>query len=115
MSMLVLIVALFLVTLVVLALVPVVIAVLRVARRRSLEKSSPSRQAEARVMDKRAQLGPTGTARSQRYFATFQFPDGNRLELEVSGPEWGMLVVADEGVLQWRGPRYLGFSRAIMR
>lgn len=115
MNMMLAVIILVLVAFIVLALIPVVISILRVARRRSLEKASPARQAEARIMDKRTQLAPVGTTQAQRYYATFQFPDGGRLELEVSGLEWGMLVVGDEGVLEWQGPRYRGFSRAILR
>lgn len=95
---------------------PVVIAVLRVARRRRQVAASPHLRAEAVVVDKRTRVmandrGPT----DQTYFATFQFPDGNRLELEVPGRESGLLVVGDRGSLDWQGPRYLGFAREILR
>jgi hypothetical protein len=95
---------------------PVVIAVLRVARRRRRIAASPHLRAEAVVVDKRTKViandrGPT----DQTYFATFQFPDGNRLELEVPGSESGLLVVGDQGALDWQGPRYLGFAREILR
>lgn len=109
--------AIGLMVLVILALIaiPTVLAIVRVARRRSRERSSPELQAEARVVHKRSQL--TGGPRDahQRYYVTFQFPDGNRLELEVPPSEAGILVVGDEGRLDWRGPRYLGFAREILR
>ncbi len=104
------------VTIVILVLVPAVVAVLRVARRHAQADASPLRNDEAVVLDKRTHIeaverGPAG----QRYYVTFQFNDGRRVELEVSGPESGLLVVGDHGTLAWRGPRYLGFTREIMR
>lgn len=100
----------------VLVLIPVVVAALRVARRRSIEKNSPRVQADARVVDKRTLVrgGGSGPA-EQSYYVTFQFPDGHRLELEVSGHESGLLVPGDEGSLDWQGPRYFGFAREILR
>ncbi|HEY3546604.1 MAG TPA: DUF2500 domain-containing protein [Propionicimonas sp.] len=94
--------------------IPVVIAVLRVARRRSIEKRSPLSRAEARVVDKRTELAG-GRAEDQRYYVTFEFPTGNRLELEVPGRESGVLVVGDQGTVAWQGPRYLGFAREVLR
>jgi hypothetical protein len=103
-----------LVTLVVLLGIPLVIAMLRVARRWRIEKQSPLAKAEARVVDKRTELAG-GRADDQRYYVTFEFPTGQRLELEGSGRNSGVLVVGDQGTLAWQGPRYLGFAREILR
>ncbi len=48
---------------------------------------------------------------STRYYATFQFASGDRVELHVSGYEYGMLVEGDQGELTFQGTRYLGFQR----
>lgn len=48
---------------------------------------------------------------STRYYATFQFESGDRLELQLPGAEYGMLVEGDTGELTFQGTRYLGFSR----
>ena len=48
---------------------------------------------------------------STSYYATFQFASGDRLELHVSGYEYGMLVEGDQGELTFQGTRYLGFQR----
>ena len=42
---------------------------------------------------------------------TFQVESGDRIELNVSGPEYGMLVEGDRGDLSFQGTRYLGFER----
>ena len=94
--------------------IPMVIAVVRVARRWSIEKRSPLAKAEARVVEKRTQL--TGVRpETQTYYVTFEFPTGQRLELEVPGRDSGVLVVGDQGTLAWQGPRYLGFAREVLR
>lgn len=48
---------------------------------------------------------------STRYYATFQVESGDRMELCVSGYEYGMLVEGDQGKLSFQGTRYLGFER----
>ncbi|MGV8910111.1 MAG: DUF2500 domain-containing protein [Propionicimonas sp.] len=94
--------------------IPVVIAVARVARRWSIEKRSPLAKAEARVVEKRAPL-TGGRPETQTYYVTFEFPTGQRLELEVPGRDSGVLVIGDQGTLAWQGPRYLGFVREVLR
>jgi hypothetical protein len=96
---------------VVLVGIPIVVAIILAARHRS----SPLAQAEARVVDKRTLVTSAGSATDQRYYVTFQFPDGNRVELAVPASEAGFLIVGDEGRLDWQGARYLGFAREILR
>lgn len=45
------------------------------------------------------------------YYATFAMEGGNRLELTVSGTEYGQLAEGDRGMLSFQGTRYLGFAR----
>ena len=66
----------------------------------------------ARIIDKRTHIqGRTAT----RYFATFELPNGERLELDVGATEAGLLIVGDEGILTWAGPRLTSFQREILR
>ena len=44
---------------------------------------------------------------STTYYATFQFDSGDRLELCVSGREYGLLAEGDVGELTFQGTRYL--------
>lgn len=48
---------------------------------------------------------------STSYYVTFQFGGGDRIELLVSGSEYGMLIEGDQGDLSFQGTRYLGFER----
>ena len=54
----------------------------------------------------------THTTSSTSYFATFEVESGDRMELQVNGSEYGMLVEGDYGRLTFQGTRYLGFERS---
>lgn len=45
------------------------------------------------------------------YYATFQVESGDRIELRMSGSEYGLLAEGDAGKLKFQGTRYLGFQR----
>ena len=47
------------------------------------------------------------------YYATFQFESGDRLELQLAGHEFGLIVEGDKGKLTFQGTRFLGFERII--
>lgn len=48
---------------------------------------------------------------STTYYATFQVASGDRMELQISGEEFGLLIEGDRGELTFQGTRYLGFVR----
>nr|WP_294649407.1 DUF2500 domain-containing protein [uncultured Blautia sp.] len=48
---------------------------------------------------------------STSYYVTFELENGERMELSVKGPEYGMLAEGDTGALSYQGTRYLGFER----
>lgn len=48
---------------------------------------------------------------STSYYVTFELENGERMELSVKGPEYGMLAEGDIGTLSYQGTRYLGFER----
>ena len=47
---------------------------------------------------------------STSYYATFQVESGDRMELSVTGTEYGLLAEGDQGNLSFQGTRYLGFE-----
>ena len=51
------------------------------------------------------------THHSTSYYVTFQVDSGDRMELHMTGQEYGMLVEGDRGNLMFQGTRYLGFER----
>ena len=48
---------------------------------------------------------------STSYYVTFQVESGDRMELQVVGTEYGLLIEGDSGNLTFQGTRYLGFDR----
>jgi len=50
---------------------------------------------------------------STSYYVTFEVESGDRIELRLSGSEYGMLAEGDTGRLSFQGTRYLGFERDI--
>ncbi len=53
------------------------------------------------------------TISSTSYYITFQVESGDRMELSVSGSEYGMLSEGDTGKLTFQGTRYLDFNRNV--
>ncbi|NLT63852.1 MAG: DUF2500 domain-containing protein [Clostridiales bacterium] len=51
------------------------------------------------------------TTSSTSYYVTFQVQSGDRMELGVSGHDYGMLAEGDHGMLSSHGTRYQGFQR----
>ena len=80
---------------------------------------SPRLTVEAKIVSKRADTSVHHhhtndvhhATRSTRYYVTFEGESGDRMELEVTGSEYGMLVEGDYGKLSFQGTRYLGFER----
>ena len=60
--------------------------------------------------DIRRRNGTHATHRTN-YYATFQFESGDRLELELQGHEYGLIVEGDKGNLTFQGSRFLKFER----
>ena len=91
----------------------------------SKNNASPRLTVEAAVVGKRIdvthhqhanagdQTGAHGyhTTSSTSYYVTFQVESGDRMEISVSGAEYGMLIEGDRGRLSFQGTRYLGFER----
>ncbi|MBE6052628.1 MAG: DUF2500 domain-containing protein [Clostridium sartagoforme] len=48
---------------------------------------------------------------STSYYVTFEFENGERMELEVSGREYGLIAEGDKGVLFFQGTRFINFER----
>ena len=82
--------------------------------------NSPRLTVDATVVAKRDHVshhhhhnanGGMHTTRSTSYYVTFQVESGDRMELKLSGSEYGLLVEGDHGKLTFQGTRYLGFQR----
>ncbi|WP_391204913.1 DUF2500 domain-containing protein [Psychrobacillus sp. L4] len=75
--------------------------------------NSPKLSVPAHVVTKRSKTsgGAGNSAASTSYYATFQVESGDRMELRLSGHEYGMLAEDDLGVLIFQGTRFHSFER----
>lgn len=82
--------------------------------------NSPRLTVPAKVVSKRTSVshghhhganGHMHTTSSTWYYVTFEVESGDRMELGVSGSEYGMLAEGDIGKLTFQGTRYLSFER----
>lgn len=79
----------------------------------SSNNGSPRLTVSAQVKTKRANTrgGSGDSSAHTSYYVTFQVESGDRMELKMSGKEYGMLAEGDLGILTFQGTRYLGFER----
>ena len=77
--------------------------------------NSPRLTVPASVVSKRMNVShhhhDHHTHHSTSYYVTFQLDSGDRMELHMTGQEYGMLVEGDKGNLTFQGTRYLSFER----
>lgn len=55
--------------------------------------------------------GSVMSSNTMSYFVTFQFDSGDRVELNVHGPEYGLIAEGDIGNLTFQGTRFHSFTR----
>ena len=48
---------------------------------------------------------------STSYYVTFQVESGDRMELHLTGSQYGLIVEGDKGNLTFQGTRFLNFER----
>lgn len=100
----------------------IIFSLIRGARQWNKNNHSPRLTVPAVVVTKRTKVGhehhgdASGVHNSHsssytNYYATFQVESGDRMELQIDGSEFGMLVEGDNGRLTFQGTRYLGFER----
>jgi len=77
----------------------------------------PLIEREARVIAKRQSSSVSGgmnnmpASSSTSHHVAFEFPDGSREELSISGGEYGLLAEGDQGLLRSQGTWFKGFER----
>ena len=103
-----------------LAISTVLISLIKGAKEWNKNNHSPRLTVPATVVTKRTDVtrrrsgGTNGHHHyhtSTNYYVTFEVEGGDRMELHLSGPEYGLLVEGDKGKLSFQGTRYLGFER----
>ena len=103
-----------------LAISTVLISLIKGVKEWNKNNHSPRLIVEATVTAKRNHVshhhnnhgtGVSHSSSSTSYYVAFEVETGDRMELRVSGSEFGLLVEGDYGKLTFQGTRYLGFER----
>ena len=87
----------------------------------SYNNKQPVLSVTAEIVSKRAETSNSSTmhdghhhhSSSTFYHVTFQVESGDRMELQMSGSEYGLLAEGDVGKLVFQGTRYKSFEREI--
>lgn len=94
--------------------------IVRQAKQERKNDNSPRLTVDATVVAKRGNTtrhhhhGANGHHHhtyNNTYYATFQFESGDRIELQMAGHEFGLIIEGDKGKLTFQGTRFLGFER----
>ncbi len=97
--------------------VMLVTVLVRGVREWSRNNASPVLREDVTVVSRRTHTGHSGGAGNTaghtytQYYVTFENGGGERLELQLSGREYGQVAEGDRGVLTHQGTRYQGFQR----
>ncbi len=97
-----------------------IVNVVRGAKQWNKNNNSPVLIVDAKVVTKRTDVSyhMHNTANDNHhnssstwYYVTFEVESGDRIELSMTGQEFGLLVEGDAGRLTFQGTRYKGFQR----
>lgn len=105
----------------ILAIAVILVSVFRGLRQWNYNNHQPVLTVDAKVVGKRTHTSHNSHGAHNNHahttsttcYATFEFESGDRLELHLSGREYGLLAEGDTGKLTFQGTRYHGFARHI--
>ena len=93
----------------------IVFALIGSLRQWNKDNHSPRLTVPATVVGRREHRSTSGSREHRhyttRYYITFQFESGDRLELHIPSNEFGYIVEGDRGNLTFQGSRFLEFER----
>lgn len=91
----------------------IVFAVIRGINTWVRNNASPMLRRDATVVSKRTKVwgGSGDSSASTSYFVTFEFDDRSRIELQLSGSEYGLIAEGDRGRLTNQWTRFNAFQR----
>ena len=102
----------------VLMLVIIGLAVIRSLKEWHRNENSPRLTVDAKIVSRRSDYRRTMSGKHNRhshsrtnYYVTFEVESGDRMELELQGHQYGLLLEGDSGKLTFQGTRFLGFER----
>lgn len=99
-----------------LILYSIIRGIARQEKEKRANDNSPILDVHATIVSKRQDVSSYGSSENGRrvdttYYVTFQVESGDRLELNVTGTQFGMMIEGDIGMLRFQGTRFLEFKR----
>ena len=100
-----------------LVFVTIIVTLVQNLFRWNKNNQSPRLTVPVTAVSKRIEGNPyrTGELHTGRgdmlYYVTFQVESGDRMELQLSGSQYGLIVEGDRGTLTFQGTRFLNFER----
>lgn len=93
-----------------------IFTIVKNAKEWSNNNKQPIIPVEALIVSKRASVShhnhhDSMSTSSTTYYVTFEFSNGERIELKLSGREYGLLAEGDRGILSFQGSRFISFER----
>lgn len=76
-----------------------------IIKQTKIQNNSPVLTSQATLMSKRDYHSKSFTY----YYGTFEFPSGDRIELELPRDQAGLIVEGDQGQLTYKGRKMLSF------
>ena len=103
-------------TIVPLFMIAIIVFRVRSVFHRSKENSrAPQLTVEAQVVAKRTQgtysHNDSIDGGTPHYYVTFEFLSGDRMELEVEGYDYGLMVEGDIGKVTFKGTKFINYVR----
>ena len=94
----------------------IVAVIVLLLKRKKKNDSAPQLTVNATVATKRTRVSgggknDLGMGASTWYYVTFQVESGDRMELSVTGADYGLLAEGDKGRLTFQGTRFIRFER----
>lgn len=79
----------------------------------SRNNAAPVQSVPTTVVSKRGHpsTGGADTSPTSSYFVTFEMLAGERMEFQLTGAQYGLIVERDRGELKYQGTRFRGFTR----
>jgi hypothetical protein len=79
----------------------------------SSNNAQPELTVDAEIVSKRTEVSGREHSTSTTYYSTFEMEGGARLEVKLSGHDYGQFAEGDTGRLSYQGTRFLGFVRQV--
>ena len=92
----------------------VVFMIVKTVSQSEMNASAPEQRFKAAVAAKRTEVFGGENAHT-RYYATFELPNGERMELSMNGRQYGALAEGDTGILTRKGSSFVSFARMSSR